>query len=256
MKYKVSTNRPGDSLYKQIETLKHDKLDDITTVPLATSLLLLMSILSYLGWFPTHNLAIVIIAFLMWLISIVYTARKLKTWKKDLDGYRQGLDGERYIGAVLERFRVREAEVFHDICFEDKFNIDHLVISRRGIFVIETKNYSTDKGHVVNLEKGRIMITGYDHSEIYKKVDSYATHLASLISELTGKEFPIKKVILFPGWFIEGKCATSDFWVLNEKAFMKFFENANLIYKESDIAALKTQMRYWIVNHTENKPLI
>ena len=43
-------------------------------------------------------------------------------------------------------------------------------------------------------------------------------------------KYKISTANLFPGWFTEGKCNTSDFWVLNEKAFMKSFENAKLIY--------------------------
>ena len=66
-------------------------------------------------------------------------------------------------------------------------------------------------------------------------------------------KYKISSANLFLGWFTEGKCNTSDFWVLNEKAFMKSFENAKLIYKESEISHLKTQLRYWIVNHAENK---
>jgi len=253
MKYKVPTNRPGDNLCHEIESLKYEKFDNIMTLPTVTSIFLIIAIISYFDWFESGEIILVSIALVFWSISLIYAAIRLKSWKKKLKAYRLGLEGERYIGAVLERFRLKEAEVFHDINFDDKFNIAHLVVSRRGIFVIETKNYSTTHGHIINLEKGRIIINGRDHSDIYKKVDSYANHLSGLISELTGKEYPIKKVILFPGWFIEGRCASSDCWVLNEKAFMKFFDKEPEVYKESDIAGLKTQLRYWIVNHAENK---
>jgi len=253
MKSKISTNRPGDNLYNEIVSLKHDKLEDILTFPFVTALLFLFSILSYFGLIKPGNIFVPVVVLLVFIISAFYAYFRLKSWKKKLKAYRDGLEGERYVGAVLENLRLNGAEVFHDINFEDKFNIDHLVISTKGIFVIETKNYSKDKGYVINLEKGRILINGYDCSDIYRKVDSYANHLSGLISELTGKEFPIKKVILFPDWYIEGRCATSDFWVLNEKAFMKYFENERETYKESDIEGLKTQLRYWIVNHAENK---
>ena len=174
MKLKVSTNRPGDNLYKKIEFLKYEKLDNITTVLLSTSILLLITIFSYFNLIPSGNIMFVAMAFGIWIISLFYTAIRIKSWKKKLKAYRLGLEGERYIGAVLERFRVREAEVFHDICFDDKFNIDHLVISRRGIFVIETKNYSTDKGHFINLAKGSIIINGIDKSGIYQKVGNFS----------------------------------------------------------------------------------
>src|SRR3990172_5682950 len=54
-------------------------------------------------------------------------------------------DGEKIVGRSLEELRAGGAIDLHDIVAKD-FNVDHLVISYQGIFVIETKTFSKLKG--------------------------------------------------------------------------------------------------------------
>jgi hypothetical protein len=44
----------------------------------------------------------------------------------------------------------------------------------------------------------------------------------------TGKDFDVKKVVLFPGWFIEptAEARQSDVWVLNPRALPAFISNS------------------------------
>lgn len=49
--------------------------------------------------------------------------------------------GELPVGQLLERLRAKGYEVFHDI-EGDGFNVDHVLIGRGGVFVIETKTIS------------------------------------------------------------------------------------------------------------------
>lgn len=65
----------------------------------------------------------------------IYKAFKLK---QELIKLKQGRDGEIAVGQYLESFREQGCKIFHDIVGEG-FNLDHVVISKNGIFVIETK---------------------------------------------------------------------------------------------------------------------
>lgn len=49
-----------------------------------------------------------------------------------------GRRGERAVGQYLESFRESGAHVFHDI-LGNKFNVDHVVISNKGIYVMKPK---------------------------------------------------------------------------------------------------------------------
>lgn len=58
----------------------------------------------------------------------------------------KGARGERRVNSVLDRkLPAREYKVFHDVTLPSSHGstqIDHIVVSRYGIFVIETKNYT------------------------------------------------------------------------------------------------------------------
>ena len=57
---------------------------------------------------------------------------------------RRGKKGERVVQKILSGFKGKRY-VFNDLLFEQRgrsCQIDHVLISENGIFVIETKNYS------------------------------------------------------------------------------------------------------------------
>jgi hypothetical protein len=58
--------------------------------------------------------------------------------RRQLAKLRLGRDGERVVGQFLEDLREDWARVFHDVP-GDRFNLDHVVLSLNGFFVIETK---------------------------------------------------------------------------------------------------------------------
>jgi hypothetical protein len=52
--------------------------------------------------------------------------------------------------------------------------------------------------------------------------------LKQIIKESTGKDIDVKKVVLFPGWFIEPTAESKEsyVWVLNPKALPSFIANS------------------------------
>lgn len=155
--------------------------------------------------------------------------RVRKAFKK-IKRMRQGLDGERAVGQFLESLRESGARVFHDIPGPD-FNLDHVVIHVTGIYVIETKTWSKpDRG------EARLL---FDGSTIKKKgapttdapviqVRAAKQWLTGVLEESTGRRFPIRPVVVFPGWYIEptAEAKRSDVWVLNPKALPTFIGNS------------------------------
>lgn len=64
----------------------------------------------------------------------------------------QGAKGERVIGRRLDRLRDDGIAVLHDRRFPgSRANIDHIVVSQAGVFVIDTKHY---KGRVEQRDPG------------------------------------------------------------------------------------------------------
>ncbi len=74
-------------------------------------------------------------------VVILFSTHKLWKIKKKLKSLKLGRDGERAVGQYLESLREKGHRVFHDLLGEN-FNIDHVIVSKKGVFVVETKTYS------------------------------------------------------------------------------------------------------------------
>ncbi len=67
-----------------------------------------------------------------------------KIWRifKKVKHLKLGRDGERVVGQYLDDLREKGHRIFHDL-LGDNFNLDHVIISRKGVYVIETKTVTT-----------------------------------------------------------------------------------------------------------------
>lgn len=80
----------------------------------------------------------------------------------------KGLIGEKSVAFFLKKLNGDEYEVFHDVYLPTSHGItqiDHIVISRYGIFIIETKNY---KGWIYGSERNQ-----YWTQVIYKRKEKF-----------------------------------------------------------------------------------
>jgi len=95
------------------------------------------------------------------IIVATFSVYKIIKIKKKLKHLRQGRDGERTIGQYLEGLRETGCRVFHDIV-GNGLNLDHVVISQHGVFVIETKTYSKpQKGEAkITVAGEQVLING------------------------------------------------------------------------------------------------
>ena len=58
-----------------------------------------------------------------------------------------------------------------------------------------------------------------------------------ILRESTGKDYPVRPVIVFPGWYVEPtrKEDGRGIWVLNPKALPSFIENEPVLLEQQDI---------------------
>lgn len=131
----------------------------------------------------------------MALVGIGIVAWRLSATKTQLRQLRLGRDGERCVGQFLERLREDGGQVFHDVPAEG-FNLDHVVISRHGIFAIETKTWTKP------WPKATILVDGTELLMAGRKPDSNpmeqaagaARWLESLLAESISVEYPVKNL--------------------------------------------------------------
>ena len=75
--------------------------------------------------------------------------------------------------------------------------IDHIVVNKRGVFVIETKNYSGRiYGQEKQLEWTQVLNYGRVKNKLYNPVKQNATHVYH-ISNIIGDKIPIYSVVVF-----------------------------------------------------------
>jgi hypothetical protein len=173
------------------------------------------------------------------LIMTVVGARRIYLTRVRVKALKLGLAGERAVGQFLEGLRVGGARILHDIQ-GDRFNIDHVVVSSRGIYCIETKTITKHRPDAVIHFDGRtVLINGRapDRDPI-KQVTAAAKWLSTQIAESTGKRFWVRPVVVYPSWFIETPqdARRAAVWVLEPKALVKWIENESANIDDSDVS--------------------
>lgn len=169
-------------------------------------------------------------------ISIVVTiVMGLRTTGK-VKRLKQARDGERAIGQYLETFRSSGCNVFHDLQGGD-FNLDHVLISPKGVFAIETKSYSKPaRGKPRITANGTsLSIHGKQNQAIHTQLIAQQKWLSDLVSKLRGKKTTARAAVLFQGWFIEGRFDDDSLWTLNPKALSSYMDALPDQYKAHEV---------------------
>lgn len=180
---------------------------------------------------------------------VLFVIFKIKMIIKKARLLGQGRDGEKIVGEYLDNLREDGHRVFHDL-LGDNFNLDHVIVSTKGIFVVETKTFSKPvKGDAkIQYNGDQIIIAGKKATrDPIIQVTAASRWLKNILKESTGKEYMIKPVIVFPGWFVETNKPgdMSDVWVLNPKALQSFINNeSDKITREDMMLATFHLSRY------------
>ena len=137
---------PAQSLDEEIESVIEKDVSDYLLFSMVIGLWVVLEWCRWLFDIVFHPVLLTII----FLAIVIFTLFKVQKARRKLKSLRQGRDGERAVGQFLETLTDTECRIFHDVVV-DGFNIDHVMVSRRGVFAIETKTYSKPK-------KGRAVI--------------------------------------------------------------------------------------------------
>jgi hypothetical protein len=201
---------PGQSLLKKIDFLN----EDITTYVVylfITPILVYATYISHLYFnkkAPSLHGLVLPGALLLGLI--VYSLYKLTGLLRQRRLMRLGYDGEVAAGQELNQLLRDGYYVYHDF-FADKFNIDHIVVGKKGVFAVETKARSKPNsdqrqkdaaveynGRVLNFPK-------WTDTETIVQAERQASWL-------------------LPGWFVK-RTSSDGIPVVNPKQFTSLFKH-------------------------------
>lgn len=147
-----------------------------------------------------------------WAGWVAYGAWKYQQHARKREQAQDGLLAERVTGMQLNRLVAQGCLVLHDLPFGD-FNIDHVVISPRGVFAVETKSFRKPKNlpegkpATVSFDGNALRFPDFSTSKPIEQARRQAKSLASYLREALGEAIPVQPAVALPGWWIE-KTAT------------------------------------------------
>jgi hypothetical protein len=235
----IPLRNPGQGLDEELDRLVNDKALWYLLLPLIVWLLVGIEWFSRLRHLPRMPGVYALMAVAL----TVFCAWRFWQIRGQVRRVRLGRDGEKVVGQFLQGLQVEGLRVFHDVQGGEGFNLDHVVICERGVFVIETKTWSKPRPTArVAVNEGQVFKDGRpaDRDPIGQVVTA-SKWLAMLLEEGTGKRFAVQGVVVFPGWFVEPMDPTTKAlaWVLEPKALPAWIERepVRLKLEELKIAA-------------------
>lgn len=216
---------PGQSLDEEIDRLINEEGISWVTTAIFCLVMLLLEWYRWQTKTEPNPVAMIIVTAPV----IGFASFKIFTIARQVKRLKMARDGEKAVGQYLSDLRGSGYRIFHDI-LGDEFNIDHIIISDRGIFTVETKTYSKPSQGCAEIHfdgKALLLNSRPPHRDPVVQAKAQADWCRQTLQESTGKVYPVKPVIVFPGWFVrptaEGK--RSALWVLNPKALPSFIKN-------------------------------
>jgi hypothetical protein len=208
---------PGQSLDEQIQELQDGKLTDYLMFVVGFLLLAIMEWYGYLAHAPRRP----------WLFTLATVAAtaiaavRLAPIVRQIRQLKQGRDGERIVAEQLDVLKRDGSFVLHDV-LGDGFNLDHVIVSTKGIFAVETKTLSKPQPKATVVFDGQsLTVDGARLSRNpIEQVRAQMTWLANLLKQSTGRTLPVRGVVVFPSWWTRqtGRARDSGIWVLEPKA--------------------------------------
>jgi len=234
---------PGQSLDNEIDDIAFDFLNPLMNAMCFVAWSMMVWIENF-----TQKISNPYVVTVIALVTVVWAGYKYFKTKKKIELLKMARDGERIVGEQLELLREKGYAVFHDIQ-GDKFNIDHVIISKHGVFVIETKTFSKPvKGDAKVLYNGeKIIVNGWEPDrDPIKQAKANSSWLKDILKKSTGNIYPVRGAVMFPGWYIESKSLKSEIWVLNPKALPTFIDNEPDCINQNDVNMIAFHLSRYI----------
>lgn len=198
----------GQQLRERITEHDDEMLMAYMLIVLSGPLLALTWALHYVAWkrihfgfFEVFTIVAAVAIFGMGLRSFIRHARQRRH-------ARDGLAAEQMTAQQLNRLIGEGCQALHDVPGEG-FNLDHVVIGPRGVFMVETKSFrkpvrvGDDTDYKVRYDGSRLVFRNWSTSKPIKQARNQADWLARYLRSAVGPNIPVIPAVALPGWWIE-----------------------------------------------------
>lgn len=190
-----------------------------------------------------------------WLFAVnilagAYIAPRLARLARELRAHRLGYKGERVVAEELNRLLAEGFAVFHDLPFNG-YNIDHVVVGTRGVFVVETKTRSKrtdarwEKKATAVFDGRSIRFNDSVEVNAVKQARVNAREVANWLSAATGERVEAQAILAVPGWWIDDAPPIDGLTARNPARIAKFVTR----FPESAISPAQLRRIIYQVEH-------
>ncbi len=122
---------------------------------------------------------------------------------------RLGLRGEQAVAETLHEVGDCGYHAFHDLPGGENWNIDHIAVGVRGVFLIETKarrrrtNRDGKPEHVMIYDGKTMQFPSGQDVEATAQAQRNADWLVKYLTKKTGEPVAVEPMVVVPGWFIK-----------------------------------------------------
>ena len=216
--FKDLQRRPaGETIRLKLENLD-DRIND------ETMWLVIFPVLLVFGLFTRHpkDWITPVLFFVVSAGAAAFFGVRLFKLLRSRANYRLGFEGERFVGEELSRLMMLGFEIYHDVPF-DGFNMDHVLVGPRGVFVVETKTRRKPVNEVGKKEY-RVQFDGVllqwpwgADSYGIEQAKNNAKTLAAWLGSAAGENVWVTPILTLPGWLVERKTLNDAIHILNPK---------------------------------------
>jgi hypothetical protein len=220
---------PGQSLLKKIDALNSE-------IIIHSSLFFLAPVLFYALYITQRyitgrmfDLTEVIIIGGLGAVFLLVTLLKVVIYLKRRRLMRLGYDGELAVGQELNQLVSEGYRVYHDFP-ADNFNIDHIVVGKKGVFAVETivrlKRTTKNRQKDATVEyNGRVLYypQGKDLHTI-EQAERQAEWFSKWMGSAIGEQVYVRAIVALPGWYVK-RISPEGIPVVNPKQFSSLFKH-------------------------------
>jgi len=178
------------------------------------------------GWWLALSISMLVLSAVGTAWSAVRTFRLFHQARN----IRLGMRGEQAVAESLNEAAVSGYRSFHDLPAGDNWNIDHVAVGNRGVFLIETKARRRRGGrngqgeHIVRYDGSTLTFPFGSDPKPIQQAQRNAEWLSNYLGKKTGEPVEVVPLVVLPGWFVEKQKSNFAVEVMNARYLVGYLQ--------------------------------
>jgi hypothetical protein len=200
---------------------------------------------------PASFLLICLLAVVPFVAGCVWTALRAFHWFKKAQNIRLGLSGEQAVAEALNEVADIGFRSFHDVPAEENWNIDHVSVGTRGVFLIETKacrrrgSKNGQAAHEVIYDGEFLQFPFFKTKKPIEQARRNAKWLSNYLNKKTGEPMEVFPLVVLPGWYVKPPASEQGKFpakVMNATYLIGFLRRQGEIIESSQVRRIITAL--------------